>query len=285
MDRPAPPVYDICRSVVTREVSSSHTVSLISEVDFSSIEAVRLRSTQLNLRKPSYTAFAVKAVAMATRKHPYANRRLYRPWWPLGRLRLQQFESCDVSVACERNFPEAESVAFFDILRDADKRPLEEITAWLYELARCDASNNKQWRDYARLLKYPRWLAKQIIHLPFLSGRLWHRYRGAAAMVSSPAKYGVDQVVGTWMHPLGISFGMVKDRAVVRNGRVEARPTSHLLLNFDRDLMAGAPAARFFQCIVEHLEQAEHKLYLAPSQERAPGTSPTRPQRLPAQAH
>ena len=80
------------------------------------------------------------------------------------------------------------------------------------------------------------------------------KYRGGAVLVSSPAKYGVDAILGTWPHPVGISFGLVKPRPVVVEGAIVARPTFFLTLNFDRRVMAGAQAARFFKRIVDILE-------------------------------
>ncbi len=50
------------------------------------------------------------------------------------------------------------------------------------------------------------------------------------------------------------SFGLAKPRPVVRDGSVVVRPTFTLTLNLDRRLMAGAQAARFFERIVELLE-------------------------------
>ncbi len=76
-------------------------------------------------------------------------------------------------------------------------------------------------------------------------------------LISSPAKYGVDAVSATWSWPLGISFGLVKTRAVVREEQVVACPTFTLSLNFDRRIMAGAPAGKFFRRIVQALETAE----------------------------
>ena len=75
--------------------------------------------------------------------------------------------------------------------------------------------------------------------------------------MSSPAKYGVDALVTSWSWPIGVSFGYVKERPVVRDGKVVAGPTFNLILNFDRRIMAGAQSARFFARIKEYLENPE----------------------------
>ena len=103
-------------------------------------------------------------------------------------------------------------------------------------------------------------------------------------LVSSPAKYGVDVVVGTWSHPLGVSFGLVKPRPVVRGTEIVACLTFALTLNFDRRVMAGAQAARFFKRMVDLLEHAETEMapYGSP-EDTAPQRRRTRgfPRRTP----
>jgi len=46
----------------------------------------------------------------------------------------------------------AESVAFIDVLRDADQLSLDTITERLHELAVSDSSTNKQWRDFSAVI-------------------------------------------------------------------------------------------------------------------------------------
>jgi hypothetical protein len=72
-------------------------------------------------------------------------------------------------------------------------------------------------------------------------------------MISSPAKYGVDIMVGAWPWPLGFSFGFVRRRPVAVGDRVEVRPTMFVTMSFDRRIMGGAPAARFFNSVCEEL--------------------------------
>lgn len=75
--------------------------------------------------------------------------------------------------------------------------------------------------------------------------------------MSSPAKYGVDALVTSWSWPIGVSFGYVKERPVVKDRKVVVCPTFNLILNFDRRIMAGAQAGRFFARFKEYLENPE----------------------------
>ncbi|WP_435011476.1 2-oxo acid dehydrogenase subunit E2 [Tundrisphaera lichenicola] len=247
--------FEANRSIVEHEIRPGNTVSFLAEVDLTEVEEIRgLAPSGL---KPSYTALVAKAVALALGDFPYANRRVCRRAWAPFASRLQSFTRRDVAVAVEREIPGAESVAFIDILRDADELSLAEMTESLRALATCDATNNAQWREFSGLItRLPNWLSAWLIRLPFFAPSLWVKYRGGAVLISSPSKYGVDVVVGTWSHPVGVSFGLVKPRAVVRENAIVIRPTFHLSMNFDRRVMAGAQAARFFKRVVENLERA-----------------------------
>jgi pyruvate/2-oxoglutarate dehydrogenase complex dihydrolipoamide acyltransferase (E2) component len=252
--------FEAIRAIAEYEIRPGNTVMFLSEVDLTEIERVRARATAG--RRPSYTAFVVKAVAVVLCDFPYANRRVCRrPWLPFSGVRLQKFRHSDVAVACERDIPGAESMAFLDVLRDADRLSLAEITEALHDLAVCDPSTNKQWREFSTLVaRLPSWLSTRLIRLPCLAPTLWAKYRGGAVLVSSAAKYGVDVVAGTWTHPLGVSFGIARRRPVVRGEAIMACPTFTLTLSFDRRVMAGAQAARFFRRIVERLENAETEM-------------------------
>lgn len=241
--------FQLNRSLVEKEIKPGVTVTFLGEVDLTGIKTLR---EQMGDKRPSYTALVAKAVAITMQEFPYANRRVWKRW-PWG-TRLQQFVGSDVAVAVERNIPDAEGVAFVDVMRDTADASLGEITAWLRELSKADETNNEQWRGFSKLTKLPHFLASRLASLPLSLPKAWCQYRGGSVLISSPSKYGVDSVVATWPWPLGVSFGLVKDRPVVRDGQVVACPTFNLVLNFDRRVMAGAPAAKFFKRMIDLLE-------------------------------
>lgn len=249
----AGPFFEVLGGTVEAEIRSGNTVTFLHEVDLSEVEEVRSGAGAL---RPSYTAFVAKAVALALRAFPYANRRLYRSLRPFASPRIQQFDTCDLAIACERDVDGAECATFVDVLRDADVLSLGEMNRWLQALAACDTSNNAQWRSmFEGITRAPPFLARTVLGLPRFFPSLWEKWRGGAVLISSPAKYGVDSVVGSWTSPLGVSFGLVRDRALVRDGQVSVRPSFNFTLNFDRRVMAGAQAGRFFARIVQNLEQ------------------------------
>jgi pyruvate/2-oxoglutarate dehydrogenase complex dihydrolipoamide acyltransferase (E2) component len=263
--------HDLTRLLIGREVQMGDKVIFVSEVDLSEVELLRARLA--SGEKPSYTAFVLKALALAMRDFPYSNRRLVRRWLPFFRSRMQQFEHCDIAVAVERDMPGVAVATFADVIRDVDQKSLADLTVQLRAMATCSASDNRQWRDYSQVAtRLPPWLSSLIVGLPRFFPSLWSKWRGAAVMVSSPSKYGVDTVIGGWTSPCAISFGLVKKRAVVRGDRIVACQTFDLTLSFDRRVMAGAQAARYFKRIIENLENATQRL-LEPAPAR-PASAP-----------
>jgi pyruvate/2-oxoglutarate dehydrogenase complex dihydrolipoamide acyltransferase (E2) component len=238
-------------SIVEYEIDFSSSVTFVNLVDLTRIELVRAAVT--DGPRPTYTAFIAKAVARAIEEFPFVNRRFYRPFGLFPR-RFQTFDTVDIAVASETHIPNLEYVAFIDIVRSAEKQSLADISRWLHNL-RTHTDDIPQWREFrAVMTRFPRPVARWLIRLPVFFPRLWQRYRGGAVLISSPAKYGVDTVIAAWTAPVGISYGLVKERAFVEGGAISARPSFHLTLNFDRRLMAGAAAARFFHRLVEILE-------------------------------
>jgi hypothetical protein len=69
------------RSIVEYEIRPGNTVTFLHEVDLSEVENVRLAAKAAGSEAPSYTAFVVKAVALALRDCCYANRRIWGWRW------------------------------------------------------------------------------------------------------------------------------------------------------------------------------------------------------------
>ena len=235
-------------------------VAMLSEIDMS--QCIRLRAQigeQVGV-KPSYTAFVTRAVALMLKKHPYANRTTLE--WPFFR-RIVQLENVHITVAVERDAPGIEQAVYAGTVRDTDQLNLVDLTRELQRLAKAEGPHADRWRIFSRIIKHvPAPLALMLLRLPNLHPNLWIEHRGGAVMVSSPAKYGVDMLVGNWPFPIGFSFGVVKERPIAIDGRVEVRPTMMLIMSFDRRLMGGEPAARFFRSVADTIEQAELTLSL-----------------------
>lgn len=140
---------------LNNEVPSPRMVQFISEVDLSAIDRLRSRHEG---HKPSYTACIAKAIGLAIREYPYANRRWF--WWgPLRRL--LEFEGIHIAIAVERHM--SERTAAPEILYHVDKLPLKDIQARLKEWSESDPKETATFGTLLRLLRYLPVFAVQLL--------------------------------------------------------------------------------------------------------------------------
>lgn len=240
------------------ENKSDNKVAMLSEIDMTEAEEIRSKYEGAGKLKPSYTAFVAKAVSLALNEQPHANRiAIERPF----RKRIVQLHHVHMTVAVERDEPGIEQAVYAGTIRNTDQLGLIAITRELRALATATEESSDRWRALKRIVeRLPSGLARRVLSVPKWSPSLWVKHRGGAVMISSPAKYGVDIMVGAWPWPLGFSFGLVKQRPVAIGMDVVVRPTMMLTMSFDRRLMGGAPAARFFKAVCAKLENAGNAL-------------------------
>lgn len=233
-------------------------VGMLSQVDMS--ECLRLRESigAATGLKPSFTSFVARAVALTLKTHAYANRiTLEVPFF----RRIVQLDEINISVAVERDTPGVEQAVYAATIPGADAWSLSRLTAELQRMAAGEGEHGERWNLFKGVVtKLPTPLARFVLRSPRLWPSMWIQHRGGAVLISSPAKYGVDMLVGNWPWPIGFSFGLVKERPVALNGEVVVRPTMMLIMSFDRRLMGGGPAARFFNAVATVLEAAESTL-------------------------
>ncbi len=245
------------RPAVDHEARPGRTVSFVSEVDLTQVGRIWAETPEP--RRPSSLAIVVKAVAMALREFPEANRRAFRAGvWPFRAARLYAFDRRDVAVAIEREVPGVGSVEILDILRDADRSSLDAITAHLNKLSTSEVTEDRRWREAIDrdAAKSDRAASRTTPSSP----DRWVRECGGAALVGSTSDNRVDASFGASDHPIAVTFGLAKLRPVVIGKAVEPVLTFFLTLNCDRGVLSRGQAARFFDRIVGILERAEAEL-------------------------
>jgi len=243
---------------LNREMTPANKASFHREIDATAMDRLRREILGAESVKPSYTALVIKAATIALREYPYANRAILG--FP-GFRRIVQFHNMDITVAIEKQVPQAEAVVLADTILAADSKSLGQITRELQHSLNADAEENPRWKLFFTLLsRLPVCLSRWILRSPrYLPGQ-WVKHRGNACFVNSPAKYGIDFVVADMVWPLTVMFGWVKERPIAIAGQVEVRKTMPLSIIFYRRIMAGAPAAKFFNRLAEILEIADTEL-------------------------
>jgi len=239
--------------MLNRMLNPANMVTMVSEIDASAVVRLREDSRAATGRVPSYTAIVMRAAARMLKAHPEANRAIIG--FP-GFRKLVQFHTTDIGVAVEKSLPLLPGAAFAVPVGNTAEKSLLELTDELQALAHCTEEDNPAFRLYQRILKYvPPFLSYWLINMPAWIPALWVKHRGSAAWVNAPSRAGADTVTTTWPWPITFSFGIVKPRPFVVDGRLEVRSTMPVVMVFDRRIMGGGPASRLFaefqRCLVE----------------------------------
>lgn len=167
-------------------------------------------------RRATYTEAAVRAGALALREHPRVAARLTDDG-------LVHPERMDIGVAVA-----LDDGLIVPVVRDADRRPLQEIGA-----------------DIAALAERAR------------AGRLEPREtEGGCFSVTNLGGYRVDAFTPLLNPPQTaiLGLGRARPRAVVVGGSVVVRTLVVLSLTFDHQVVDGAPAAAFLDTVIGLLE-------------------------------
>jgi pyruvate dehydrogenase E2 component (dihydrolipoamide acetyltransferase) len=220
------PMSRVRKLTAERMASSANTtarVTLFMEADFS--EATRFREqlqpefARLGTEKLPWDAVIAKAAGLALLEHPA----LLNEWADGGALRPHTNVDIGVAVALE---PDGLVVP---VLRAASTRSLRELAADLARLT-----------DQARSGRLaPQDLQDGTFTITNLGG---YRVDGFTPIVNPPQ----TAILGV---------GRIAAKAVVVDGRVEARTMCTLSLSFDHRVVDGAPAAAFLARLAELLER------------------------------
>ncbi|MCK6599263.1 MAG: 2-oxo acid dehydrogenase subunit E2 [Bdellovibrionaceae bacterium] len=246
-------LYDI----LNKENKANCKAVAVREIETTNLDQMRVKLSEGQM-KPTYTSFIARATAMVLKEMPNANRATIETFFL---RRTYRFLKTHVSVAVERNDSEGNNGgAFVYTIYNTDEKKLIEITKEISGLADSTLESNdprlERWRrivtgakrvPFSWILSLVIWCHKNI---PYL----YIRNRGGAVMISSPSKYGVDFIVAHWPYTIGLSFGLVKERAWVVSGELAVRKTMPITLAFDRRIVSGADAARFMNRLCEILE-------------------------------
>ncbi len=237
-----------------KEIVSADVVVFTSLVDAAELKGLRARCAERGYAKPSWTALVVKSISVALSRHPDLNRLLLGG--PL-RHRPVQLDEVHAVVAVER-VRDGEDTVYAQILRNTDNKPIWTLSEELRRTSELEEQDDPRLKLFMNLVrKLPGPFARGLLSAPRWSPGQWLKHRGGSFALTTVGKYGVDSVFVKWPWPLSFTFGEVKERAMVVDGLVQARPSFFLSLAWNRELTNGAPAARFFNDIVQYLVRAE----------------------------
>lgn len=208
------------RKTVAERLSQSFRTAphstVIMDVDMSN--AMRLKEKH----QVSITELLVKIAAEALKEHPNMNSALKGD-------EIRIYEDINVGVAAA-----TESGLVVVVVRNADKKPLNEVAATVRELVE-KAKQGKLTREETT---------------------------GGTFTITNLGMYGVDLFMPIINPPEAaiLAVGRIAEKPVAVDGEVKIKPVATLSLAYDHRIVDGAPAAEFLRRIKQLLESASNSL-------------------------
>jgi pyruvate/2-oxoglutarate dehydrogenase complex dihydrolipoamide acyltransferase (E2) component len=227
-----------------------HMIHGLIEVDVTTArQAIRDHQAATGERL-SFTAFLVACLGHAVG----ANTELqaYKDW----RGRLIVFDDVDIVTIVEI-VADGHSFPLAHIVRAANRRSVREIHDEIRAVqTRPAASPSLQhMRAVEAFVRLPAWMRHLVECAISKRPRVWKQLFGTLALTA----VGMFGAGGGWglaltAHTLGVTVGGISAKPAVVDGRVVTREYLSLTVDFDHDIVDGAPAARFVQHVKELIE-------------------------------
>lgn len=197
----------------------------------------------------SFTAFVITCLGRAVD----ADKRVhgYRNW----RNQLIVFEDVDVLLGMEVQAGDR-SIPLLHPIRAANRRTVRDIHAEIRRIQdrpERSESEGALWLRRFYLLPTPvRRLAYRLVE----ANPHWHKQYGGTVSLTSVGMFGTGAGwgLGSPVHTLGLILGGIAEKPGVVDDRIVVREYLSVTVSFDHDVVDGAPAARFTQCLKELME-------------------------------
>ena len=224
------PLRGVRKAIAERMARSLHTTAQVTHVDEADVtELVLLReafkgSAEKRGVKLTFLPLIIKAVIPALKEFPYVNSSLDEK---AGEIILKKDYNLGVAVETEQGL-------LVPVIRDADRKDIFELSAELERLA-------TKARSGELSLEEVQGSTFTITNLGSVGGLF------ATPIVNYPevAILGVHKI---------------SKRAVVRDGKIEARDMMYFSLSFDHRVIDGAYAARFLNKIIDTVQDPKKLL-------------------------
>lgn len=218
---PLTPMRKSVADSVSASIRTAPHVTLTAETDVTELIALRKQITEEIERihgvKPSFTAFVIKAAAMAILDHPTIN---------------SSFTEDGIIIHDEINIGVAVAVEgglVVPVIKQADVKPIYKIA-----------------QDMDKLVEK----AREGKLLP-------DDMHGGTFSITSLSSYGVDMFNPIINPPQSAILGVCRsvEKPAVVNGEITIRSMMNLCLSFDHRVLDGAPAAQYLSKVKELLEK------------------------------
>jgi pyruvate/2-oxoglutarate dehydrogenase complex dihydrolipoamide acyltransferase (E2) component len=221
------PLRGVRKTIADRMVKSRETTAQVTHVDeVDMTEVVKLRESLKGKAegmgvKLTYLPFIIKATAAALREFPYVNSSLDEQ---AANITLKKFYNFGIATDTEQGL-------VVPVVKDADKKDIFALASEIERLA-----------DKAR--------RGQLTLDDVRGGTFTITNVGAIGGLFATPLINLPEVAIMGVHKIA-------KRAVVREGKIEARDMMYLSLSFDHRVFDGAYAARFTSRVIESMQDAK----------------------------
>ena len=195
----------------------------------------------------SFTAFLAACVGHAVEMNKSVH--AYRNW----RHQLVLFDDVDINIQVERD-RQGQKLSFPFIVRGANRKTVREIHEEI-RAAQVHSVSGREVKAATWVTLLPSfvqqlffWLASKSPHL--LTQNIGTVELNAIGMFGSRGGWGIHIP----FHSLSIVVGGIARKPGVVDERIEIREYLNMTINFDHDMIDGAPAARFTQHLIDLIE-------------------------------
>ena len=227
--------------------SSKNTIHAFTEIDVSKPRRLLKEHFNTTKQKLSFTAYIAACLAQAVKENPNVNSFLK------GNKQIF-LEDINISVLVEKeiggeNIPEPVTI------KNADTKSLSQISKEIK--AAKDSRNDKigEMTGISWIRFIPKILLKVFVRIADQNISMAKRYGKLG--VTAVGMYSKE---GIWFIPHGsgtvlITVGSISDKVVEDNGRFVNKEHLSLTASFDHNIIDGAPAARFFNRLIEIIKE------------------------------
>ncbi|MGK7924929.1 MAG: 2-oxo acid dehydrogenase subunit E2, partial [Spirulina sp.] len=201
----------------------------------------------------------VKTIGDTIADHKYSHAINYK------QERQIAFDAVDIAMPIEREV-DGIKVPLATIIRDTNTKTIEEIN---HEIKNAVSRKIKSEGDYVLterknkkltglFFHFPQWM-RMIIWQKILKNPFSIKENMGTVMITNVGMVGRHSgwIIPKSLHNLSFGIGAVTKKPWVVKDKIEIREILHLTILFDHDVMDGAPAARFTDCLIRNLENAK----------------------------
>ena len=233
---------------IGRVTSHKHTIRGLVEIDVTRARQSMREHKARTGENPSFTAFLAACVGHAVDMNKEVH--AYRNW----RSQLVLFDDVDIQIQVERDM-QGQKFPVPHIVRGANKKTLRDIQEEI-RTVQAEPMSGREVKALPWVTRLPSFARQICLWFMFKNPRLIKEFLGTVGLTA----IGMFGDRGGWgiglpsLHTLGMVVGGIAERPALVDGKVEAHEYLSVTLNFDHDLIDGAPAARFTQQLMDLIE-------------------------------